>query len=113
MTGRPTCRKCLAFLPLKRFIERISIEHKHGMRYATVKHEPRLPLWVAGPSNGLAQDGTPMSLVVPVNAFGYKWVLVFNEDHPNEMRASVFEWSFAVLRRILSSVVEDNWDLVE
>ncbi|KAM0145562.1 hypothetical protein ACHAQE_011202 [Botrytis cinerea] len=88
LTESPTCSQCSAFLPSTSIIERILIEHKHGMRYATVKHQPRLPLWVTGSNNGLAQDGTPMSLVVFVNAFGYKWVLVFDENHPNKMRAS-------------------------
>ncbi|KAM0170592.1 hypothetical protein ACHAPC_011159 [Botrytis cinerea] len=87
-TGRPTCSKCSAFLPSNPTIERILIQHKHGLRYATVEHQPRLPLWVPGLKNGLAQDRAPMSLVVPVNAFGYKWVIIFDENHPNEMRAS-------------------------
>ncbi|KAM3156550.1 hypothetical protein ABEW05_002864 [Botrytis cinerea] len=77
LTESPTCSQCSAFLPSTSIIERILIEHKHGMRYATnINHDCH------------SQDGTPMSLVVFVNAFGYKWVLVFDENHPNKMRAS-------------------------
>ncbi|KAF7896799.1 uncharacterized protein EAF01_009202 [Botrytis porri] len=87
------CEWCKAVLPAHETIERIIIQRGGAQRVATVTHEGRVPLWMhESRSNqdqsGNEQDKWPMCIMVQIEVFGMKCLVVISEDPTRGVKLS-------------------------
>ncbi|KAF7885622.1 uncharacterized protein EAF02_004131 [Botrytis sinoallii] len=87
------CEWCKAVLPAHETIERIIIQRGGAQRVANVTHEGRVPLWMHESrsnqdQNGNEQDKWPMCMVVQIEVFGMKCLVVISEDPTQGVKLS-------------------------
>ncbi|KAF7934769.1 uncharacterized protein EAE98_002814 [Botrytis deweyae] len=88
------CEGCTGVLPGHKTIERITIKHENARKVATINHEERVPLWTDVSEsildqNGNEQDKIPRCMVVQIEVFGVKCLVVISEDHLRGVNVSV------------------------
>ncbi|KAF5867981.1 uncharacterized protein Bfra_007177 [Botrytis fragariae] len=88
------CGRCTGVLPGHKTIERITIRHQDTQKVATINHEERVPLWTHVSEsnldqNGNEQDKIPRCMVVQIEVFGVKCLVVISEDHSRGVNISV------------------------
>ncbi|TGO47452.1 hypothetical protein BCON_0277g00120 [Botryotinia convoluta] len=87
------CDWCKAVLPAHDTIERITIQRGGAQRVTTVTHEGRVPLWMHKSrsnqdENGNEKDKWPMCMMVQIEVFGMKCLVVISEDSTRGVKFS-------------------------